>query len=504
MPACLPALLVLFSPQVEVVSRGESLAWPRDEFERYGSPLWTYAVPTAGHLLGGLVPGDPYAGFAAPWERCSYLGVVTLGLLAYAALARVRFARAGYLWSALGLCVVLSLGASADVAGRRVGLPSGWLYDRLPLFKSTRAPARFNLFAGVLAGVVASAGLKHLLGRLPRPGWRPAVLGLLSACAVADLGMVPFRRKPDPKLPACYAFIRDRDPHARILEAPSNVGAGSHLSACGTFWQSRHRLTTSAGYSGHLNLAQVYTVGYNSPFRADRLADPGYLADPGRMTFGLGVHEDFLDYVWLYLTAHRFDYVVLHRGPGATPEAAVKLDKLTALLADAKVFEDADTVVYDRARLRPPAHPVHASLGDWRGRDLWRGRWNSVLRESSRVAVYSPDGGQDLTLVADLAALHAPREAVVREGPRELARWRVEPGDFRRCTRPPFRLPAGLHELTIEGTVPGPGPDPPAGPAEDRPYRLRVARLSLYTDPSSGSIAVRDRGDAPAGATKTR
>jgi hypothetical protein len=42
----LPCLLLLFSCQVWLVLHGDSLAWPREEFERYGARLWGYAIPS--------------------------------------------------------------------------------------------------------------------------------------------------------------------------------------------------------------------------------------------------------------------------------------------------------------------------------------------------------------------------------------------------------------------------------------------------------------------------
>jgi hypothetical protein len=501
----LPCLLVLFSCQIWVVLQGDSLAWPRDEFERYGAPLWGYAIPTLGHRLGTLLPRNPTAALADWWERSSYLGAVTLGLLAYAAIVRVRFARAGYLWSALMLCVVLSLGASWKLGTREVSLPSAWLYECFPIYRVTRVPARFNLFAGVVAGVLAAAGLRHLLARLPRPGWRALVFGGLSACAVADLAMVPFWRATPPPMPACYGFLKQRNPKATILEIPHTGPGGSNLGAACTYWQALHGLTTSAGYSGHVNVRQDCTIGYNSPFRADRLAQHDYLEDTGKANFGLNVHVDFRDYVWLYLTANRFDYIVLHRRPEAVPEYPVRLDRVEGLLRECKIYEDADTIVYDRSLLRPPSHPVHVNLGDWRGRDLWQGRWNSVIPKTGRIAVYNPDSSQELSLVIDMAPLHKSRAIRIRAGSKELAHWQLVPGKYHRCLSPPFRLPAGLHELTIESRGSGRPPDGLAVESgEDRPYSLRVARVSLYTDPDTESIAVRDRKDASAPATMTR
>jgi hypothetical protein len=493
---CLPCLLALFSCQIWVMLQGDSLAWPRDEFERYGAPLWGYAVPTLRHCLGPLLPGNPSASLADEWERGSYLGIVTLALLACAAIARVRFPRAGFMWASLIVCVVLSFGASLKYGGGELRLPSAWLYEVFPIYRSTRVPARFNLFVAVIAGVLAAAGLRHLMARFSRALWRWLMLGSLSAAAVADLAMVPFWRQPPPPMPACYAFLRQRDPDASLLEISSTGPIGSSLSAACTYWQAVHGLATSAGYSGHPNLHQYDSIGYNSPFVSPGLADPDSVHDTGKVIFGYNVHVDFKDYVWIYLTANRFDYVVLHRRQEPPPRDHVRLDRIEELLRESKIYEDADSIVYDRALLKPPAHPVHVNTGEWRGRDVWQGRWNGVIPKTARVAVYSPDPSQELSLVIDMAPLHRSRVVGIRAGGTILARWRLAPGAYHHCVSPPFRLPAGLHELTIESRgAPGSRDRLVAEAGEDGPYTLRVARVSLYTDPKTESIALGDRND---------
>jgi hypothetical protein len=86
-----------------------------------------------------------------------------------------------------------------------------------------------------------------------------------------------------------------------------------------------------------------------------------------------------------------------------------------------------------------------------------------------------------------------------------VARWQIPLGQYHHCTSPPFRLPAGLQELTIESRGIGrPAERREAEPHEDRPYSLRLSRVSLYTDPAIESIALRGRGDSPAAETRTR
>src|SRR5262249_39269896 len=92
-------------------------------------------------------------------------------------------------------------------------------------------------------------------------------------------------------------------------------------------------------------------------------------------------------------------------------------------------------------------------------------------------------------------------------GPAELARWQLTPGHYQPCASPPFRLPAGLHELTIASRSWHSGPTRvhstvEAGDENDSPYSLRVARVSLYpiprpeAEPEPASITARHRPEA--------
>jgi hypothetical protein len=475
----LPFLLVLFSSQFWAMAHGYSLIRDREEFNTLGAPLWSYLIPTREHQLGALLPWDPYALLGpTAGERKVYLGVVTIAMLAYAAIHRIRFRNAGYVWAALALLVTLSLGASWQVGTWRISLPSEWLWKLFPIYRMTRVPARLSLFAGVLAGVVAAAGIRHLLARLPRRALRGAVFGGLAAAAVADLALLPFWIEPMPAMPGCYAFLKQRDPRATLVEIPFLGTGGSNLNAACTYWQALHRLTTSAGYAGHANPIEDARIGHNSPFHAVRLAEPDYLADPTRMTFDFTTHVDFKDFVWLYLTVNRFDYIVLHQGSDAVPEYPVHLDRVKALLQESKIYEDDATVVYARDRLRTPSRPVPMGLEEWQQRNSWQGRFNCLVPNRARLMVYNPDPARNLTLVLDAASLRRQQSVQLRSGAEILARWDLGPGSYQCCVSPPFRLPAGLHELTIETSR----LERDDTGALKKPYPLRIARVSLHDE----------------------
>lgn len=500
----LPCLLVLFSSQFWILFHGHSLDRPREEFDLYGSPLWSYLTPTSLHLLGSLLPSDPYQALgASAGERTSYLGAVTILLLAYAAFQRAGLRRASYLWMTFGLLVVLSLGSSWKVGGRSISLPSAWLWDYFPVYRMTRVPSRFNLFAGVLAGVLAAAGLRHLLARVPGQKGRAAVFAALTVLAVADMAKVPFWKVSPPKMPDCYAFLKKRAPKATILEIPHMGSGGSALNAACTYWQSLHRLTTSSGYSGHVNVDQDNQIGHNSPFQAERLAQEDYLEDASSVDFNIHTDLDFKDFLWLYLTVNDYDYVVLHQWEGSMPEHPVRLDRLKAILASCKIYEDSAAIVYDRSKLAPPAHPVQINVGEWRAQGFWQDRANSMIPKVGRLAVYNPDANKDLRLSLDAAAIRRRRGVALRSGERVLARWEVELFEYQSFVSPPFRLPAGLQELTLESEILEPEAKR-TGHKKDRPYPLRVARVSLQPAVEVDRAIVREDSTRPSGATKTR
>jgi hypothetical protein len=497
--AALPLLLVLFSSQIWGVMHGFSLVRLRDDFNKFGAPPWSYVLPTGFHALGRLLPLNSNSLLGTIAGECSaYLGVVTLLLIVYAAIHRVAFPAAGYLWSALALLVVLSFGAFWHYGMYRIPLPSAFLWKFFPIIRMTRAPARFSLFAGVLASVVAAAGLRHLLARLPSRGVQWAVLGGLTVVAVVDLSMAPFWYGTLPQMPGCYAFVRQTDPHAALVEVPHIGTGGSELNAACTYWQALHRLTTSAGYSGQPNAPEDARMGHNSPFHFEHLVKPDYLRDPAWMSFDVTTGVDYKDFVWLYLTVNRFDYVVVHKWASGPSDPPLYLDRVFALLDECRVYDDAMTTVFARERLRAPLRPVTMCLEEWQGRSKWKGRWNCRIPQTARFVVYNPDADQDLTLVIDAATPVRDQAVRVRAGAREVAVWRLPAGDYRRCVSPTFRLPAGLQELAIDSGRAG------QEPGAQKPHGLRVAGVGLYGAAEASQAIARGVEDRPAPEIVTR
>jgi hypothetical protein len=502
-----PGLLILYYGSFWAIAHGFPMERSRGAFGALYTTLWSYVTPTPRHWLGRLLPSRPYetAGVAS-LVGSAYLGIVPAALIAYAAVCRAGLRRASFVWSGFALMVVLALGASWKIAGWNVPLPASWLRASFPLMRLTRDPSRFNMFAIVFSGVLAASGLRHLLARLPNPTVRLAVFGALAALVVLDLRTISPWRTPLPEPPGCYAFIKKLDPKSTLLELPDTY-SGTHLGALCTYWQSQHHLATSVGYSGHDNSRLFERVHINVPFFQGYLADPHFLDSPGNLSFGLVADVDLKDYLWLYLTVNRFDYLVLHAPaePAPLPSPPAQLERIKTLLEDCKVFEDGRSIVYARARLNPPTRAA-PFLGMWSGTSVFGPHWACVLPSAARIALYNPSPDMDVRLSFQFASPTVPLSVRLLSDTAELARWEVVPGADRDCLTPALRLPAGLQYLTIEHerrsadtTNSRPRNHPP-----DQPNRLVLRRLGIAGPEDPRPLAVDEPKDAPREDTKVR
>jgi hypothetical protein len=445
-----PCLAIVFGNQIWAMAKGYALPRSMVEFHTFSAPLWAYACPTPLHALGRHYPSSWFAsaGMTDRMGECgSYLGVVSLALLAYTAAFRVRFRRMSYWWACLALLVILGGGTSWTLLGHEIPLPGLWLKQYVPLFRPIRVPSRFNMFAAVIAATIASCGLRHLLDRLPRPALRVAALAAVAVVAVADLAMVPYFDAAMPPMPGCYAFMGETAPGEAFLEIPQFGSEGSDLNAICTYWQSIHRGRTTAGYSGQGNSVYDALITYNSPFFAEAMARPDYLEDPAHTALALGETVSFADYAWVYLKAQGLRFVVLHRRSDAGAPAE-GLDRLKALLGPAKVYDDHASIVYDRDRLPRPGRPVLIATEGWRV-----GRWPLRQRfagRSAKLVVYNPDASQPLRLSIEAKPARERRQVRLLFEGKELARWAATPGPYQTLECPALRLPAGLHELALK------------------------------------------------------
>ena len=489
-----PVMVLLFANQIWAVRHGFSLTRPDGEFFICRVPLWSYVVPSPVHRLSRLLPFSTYV-MGEVGSVPAYLGVVTLGLIAYAAATRARFARRGYWWAAFGMLLVLSLGAHMRLGGYDVSLPAAWLKRYFIGFRMIRVPARFCLFAAVGGAVVAAAGLHHLLGRIRSTGARRAVLAGLVALALLDLGVVPYRTVGVPALPPAYDFILKQDPRAVIADIPHFNDGAFNLPSLAAYWQSLHGATTTAGYTAFNNVQQNNLMAYASPFHAHRMADPDFLADPSSEHFELLDGMDFRSYVWLYLTVHKIRFVVLHHDPAAFPELPVHPERVEHLLREALVYNDQQTAVFDREKLRPPTRPVILHERGFGHRVARREEGTILVGPSARLWAYNPDADQTLTLTLDVAGHKVARRVTLRADGADVARWTVPPTDIELIASPSFKLAAGLHELTLASDGAAPPSRTDAHIAGDKtPFSLWVSGIG-FGPTSWDALAGRHVGD---------
>ena len=459
----LPGLALLFSSQLWAAQRGYAMARPRSQFNQFGAPPWSSFVPSPLHALGRFLTPDLFevTGYSSRMSECSsYLGVVTLALLSYAAIRRLRFPRRGFWWSVLLLMVVLSWGSQIQIGSTRISLPAGWIYGVFPPFHLIRVPARFNLFAAICAAVPASAALADLMGRIKRPAGRAALTITFAVLTLADLSMVPFETSAIPPMPGIYRELTYRNPEATLLEIPQfGSNEGQVFSSLWGYWQSIHHGRTSAGYPGLPNVAYEAEIVRPSPFRAGRLLDPAYLANPGPEDFGPVRGVDARDYAWLFLAVHRFDHVVLHQGTWTDPKFDPGNARIKALLGEAKSFEDGDVAVFDRERLRPPEDLTWLCAEGFRPALSKHEPWSFGVLKKARVALFNPTPDRPIVLrLVNPSAFSRTRLVRVMHQDRVIVRWTVGPAASPAVETPPFRLEGGVQELQLESD----GDDRPA------------------------------------------
>lgn len=486
----LPLLVLVFLPQVWVSLKGFSITRPRAEFDTYGATLWSYFLPTNLHALGRLLPVDIHEKAGFEWrlrEKASYLGVVTLFLLQLAVVRKPVLPRLGYWWASLVLLVTLSLGSSLFIGSQQVPLPGGWLFDHFPPMSLLRVPGRFNLFALVMAAVIAAGALASWRGRIRRPWLRNGLTAGLVILATADLAITPYGSVTVPEMPGSYDVIFHRGSGSVMLDIPHVfTGHNQEVSPMAAYWQSFHGGRTTAGYSAHGNRRQDWLLAFGSPFSYFDMLDPAYLADPANFRTGPFVELKYLDYVWIYLHAHGIRDVVLHEW-SKSPPLTEPLNRLKAQLEPAEVAHDGLTRLYDAQLLPEPTSPVIVGLEGWGSLFQALGRVVRSLEPESRLALYVPATARPLTLTIEGAGLSEARVLEAHEGARLLFRASFPVDKLQTWTSEPFVLSPGLHYLTFTSDGSADSQQAVEQPSnEPTRYSLRIARIKVQ---ESGSLA---------------
>jgi hypothetical protein len=302
--------------------------------------------------------------------------------------------------------------------------------------------------------------------------------------ATADLAMPPIFARPPLAMPACYGVLSRIAPGAAILEAPQSPSQGDPLSAACGCWQSSHRHPTTAGYSGSSNAPYDSLITFPSPFSVDRLAEPGYLEHPDTESFDVFDAAGFSGSAWLFLTAHRLPYVMLHRCPGLSWRP-VRIDRLEREMAAAKIYEAPDVILYETSRLALPPRPTLVCTEGWRLGSR-AGRRFRVLPPKASLAAYNPDPGRDLVFTLNAAAVREARVVQLFADGEKVASWPVRPGPPRDYISPPFRLVARVRTLSLRCDGESRPVRNASGEAEGdgRAFSARVFSMSLRNVPS--------------------
>jgi hypothetical protein len=416
--------------------------------------------------------------------------VVTLGLMVVGMFAGPFLPRRRYWWGVLLVLVVLSFGGRATIGAVSFDLPGQWLYDWCPLFRLTRAPSRFNLFAAIVAAVVSAAAWAGVLSRFPRPSTRAGLTGLLAVVMLVDLSLVPSQERlrdlPDP--PGCYAYLQREAPGKPFLETPQFLtGSADDLSALVMYWQSIHRGPTTAGYSGFANSRYDRLIYHPSPFADKLLRSPDAWEDkPTRVDLVEDV--DLAGYAWLYLTVHALEHLVIHNDQSQQTWDSCYLKRLKERMRHACVYDDGRAAVCALRLLAPPSRPTLLCTEGWGTRlpCLKRnGRTHieehALVSACARMTLYNPDadGLYRFYFTAESGGAGTRIVRLLAAGT-EVARWEVQPGESQVYASEEFYLPAGLGELVLESdaeTVPPRREQ--TGSWDARPFSLRVSSVRL-------------------------
>ncbi len=488
--AALPIVVLLLSNQVWALTHGAVMTRSRAEFTSVFSsaPLWGYFTPTAYHFLSPyLMPFDAYsaagntAGTACGYfviERASYLGVVTLLLIHYGLIHRGSLRQVSIWWSLLVVLVVLGMGAYARIGSEKVSLPALWAWKTFFPFRLIRTPARFNLLVVIPAAILAAAALAHLLERIRRPTTRWSVVAVLSIVAIFDMGLTPYRDTYRlPPLPASYEWLRQQGPEARLFEWPIN-GPGM---ADRTYWQLFHGCPTSDGYSGVTNMAFIDRINLLSPLFATSRED--FLSKSDVESFGPIRDVRFDDYLWLFLKANNYRFLVLHDDLGPALGHPAALARIRDRLSGSGVFKDATTSIFDLSRMPKPAHDVVVCTDGWRSSVEMPAPLRFGVGMNAGLVLYHTKSDEPVVIELEASSCRTARTVRLLDGPTELARWTIEPGEPRTYLSPSLRFPEGLNNLRLESD------------AEQKPTRSRDA-LDESKKPFSlriQSIRVRNR-----------
>jgi len=246
------ATAALFLPYVRV-SRDQGLSRPPSEIEYYSAKLASYFSPSNETLYFGegadrllhKALGDSADRFFRP-ENSLFAGFLPTILFFVGAWAAWRVGRKvdpwvrGLVLSGL-LCFALSF-AWAFVPLSRI----------VPGLSGMRVPARFYAFVSLTLVYFAARGVDFVLGKVPGPRARVALVAGLAAVLVIELAPWGFRMERLPRegeLPQVYRWLRDEPSVKSLVELPlyGDSRENDYVYASTLHWKP-----IANGYSGYM------------------------------------------------------------------------------------------------------------------------------------------------------------------------------------------------------------------------------------------------------------
>ncbi len=223
------ALLALYVAPYRRLAQEWRLGRTLPEVERYSASLGDYLGVPPEHFLHRLLG----VGRVVDLDREALFPGLAIALLAAVGLW-ATFRDGDGLRRRLGpyalmgaASAVLALGPTWSAGSLAVPLPYRALYALVPGFEALRTPRRFGALAALALALLAAAGARWLVRRLPSR--RAAlVVGGFATLALLESIAVPFpgtivRFDPRP-LPEAYEWLATQDPRTVMLGVPTHRG----------------------------------------------------------------------------------------------------------------------------------------------------------------------------------------------------------------------------------------------------------------------------------------
>ncbi len=249
----LAALLLLpfFGPLLGATLQGEQDFFTNLGIEEHSTDLMAFVLPSPYHPLWYREQSPPallsqiVSSPREMEEQLAYLGVLPLGLAAW---AMVRRPRAGVAWLILTLlAAILAMGPYLKIFDRNTGvlLPYSWLMN-LPFLSWSRTPGRINETVALGLAMLAALGLSEVLSHRRTSGQR--IMGTIAVVlfVILDYWVIfPFPMDLRP-ISGYYHRLAQEPLGGGVLEMP--VSGSRRATNYALYYQTIHQHPLAGGY----------------------------------------------------------------------------------------------------------------------------------------------------------------------------------------------------------------------------------------------------------------